>query len=118
MPHQKTNPEMNKCIDTCLECADICVRCSTHCLSMGGEHAGVEHQTIMHDCADICATAARFMGRASAHHAHVCRECSDICAACAEACEGLAGGDEMMTECAATCRRCADECERMASAAV
>lgn len=110
--------ENQQCIEDCLDCADICTRCATHCLDMGGEHASVEHQTLMQDCADICTVAARLMGRSSQHAAKFCGECAEICLACAEDCERLAGEDPMMKECAETCRTCAKACQQMAGAAV
>jgi hypothetical protein len=118
MPHDAMSREMQDCIQHCHTCQDACLMCAPHCLGMGGEHAGREHQTMLHDCADICGTAARFMGRGSHHHAHVCRECAEICNQCADACERLGGADAMMKQCAAACRTCAASCERMAAAGV
>ena len=37
------------------------------------------------------------------------------CGACAEACERMGKGDEMMAQCAEECRRCQQSCERMAA---
>lgn len=118
MPHTAPNQEMLSCITACQECADVCLRTSVHCLNMGGEHASPEHQSLLQDCADICAAAARFMGRSSHHHAQVCRVCAEVCAACADDCKRLAGGDRLMDQCARTCRSCAQSCEHMASAGV
>jgi len=106
------------CIKDCGDCAAICTQCSTHCLHMGGAHASAQHQTIMHDCAEICAVAACFMSRGSLHAAHICKECVEICNACAESCDKLAKGDAMMKQCAEMCRKCAKSCESMAGAAV
>ena len=118
MPQNKPTSEMINCIQACLNCSDICLRTSRHCLGMGGEHASPEHQTLLQDCADICATAARFMSRTSNRHNQICRECSEICQACADDCARLSGGDETMDECAQVCRTCAQSCEHMASAGV
>jgi len=85
---------------------------------MGSAHASAQHQTIMHDCAEICAVAACFMSRGSLHAAHICKECVEICNACAESCDKLAKGDAMMKQCAEMCRKCAKSCESMAGAAV
>jgi hypothetical protein len=113
-----TARELQECIEHCAHCGDACLKTTVHCLDMGGEHASREHQTLLHDCADICELAARFMSRRSPHHAHTCRECAEICERCAEDCERLASGDAMMRECAEVCRRCAQSCQRMAAAAV
>ena len=114
----KNHAELDKCIAACGTCAAECTRTSIHCLDMGGEHASPEHQTLLQDCADICATAVRFMARSSPHHPHVCRECAEICIQCAEECEQMRGADEQMKMCAEACRRCAHECQQMAGARV
>jgi hypothetical protein len=105
-----------QCIQNCLDCADACTRCAAHCLRMGGHHASPDHQAIMHDCADICALAARFMGRGSEHASHICRDCAEICLDCADSCERLSRGDRTMNWCADVCRRCASACLDMAEA--
>lgn len=114
----RNNQDLLGCIRECNQCADICVRCSVHCLQMGGEHAGIEHQTVMQDCADACVLSARVMGRGSERHMHVCGLCAEFCRACEDSCNRLANGDRMMRECADACRRCAESCERMAGAGV
>ncbi|HZW09262.1 MAG TPA: four-helix bundle copper-binding protein [Phycisphaerales bacterium] len=118
MPHHEPTREMRQCIGHCQECAALCVECGTHCLRMGGDHAAPEHQGLLHDCADVCAAAARFMLRSSHHHSHVCGLCAEVCEACAEECERLAEGDQLMTRCAEACRRCARSCRQMAGAGV
>lgn len=111
---KRTANKNETCIQRCAECARICVECSYHCLDMGGEHAGREHQRAMHDCAAICAMAMSFMLRESPHADHICEECAEICRACARSCERLAEGDGMMTRCAEICNECADACGQMA----
>lgn len=114
--HNPSNSE--SCIRLCNECSAACLQTSRHGLDMGGEHASPEHQALLHDCADICATAARFMARHSAHHPHLCRECAEICNACAGECEQMRGADEQTRQCAEICRRCAQSCQQMAGASV
>lgn len=106
---------LQRCTDLCNRCSAVCTETSIHCLGMGGEHASPQHQTLLQDCSDICAVAARFMARQSQHHGHVCRECAEICQQCAAECEMMADGDDQMKECAQMCRRCASECGRMAA---
>ncbi len=104
--------EMQSCIETCQTCHITCLQmAATHCLEMGDAHAEPQHMRLMLDCAQICATAADFMARGSAHHTHICRECAEICRACAASCDALEG----MEECAAICRRCAESCDAMAN---
>jgi hypothetical protein len=112
----KSSP-YDRCIRDCAECAMICAKCAHHCLGMGGEHAGQEHQCVMRDCAEICALAVAFMMRESRHAEHLCGECADVCRSCAESCDSLADGDEMMTRCADICRRCAESCKQMSGSA-
>ena len=112
----RINAAMRECIQNCSECHDICVETATHCLSLGGRHAGLEHQTLLRDCAQICATSADFMLRGSAQHRETCRVCAEVCDRCAASCEQM-GDDAMMKRCAAACRKCAESCGRMAGAA-
>ncbi len=100
---------MQACIQDCLNCYTACYGMAmTHCLESGGEHVGPAHFRLMMACAEICATAARFMMMNSPHHGHVCRECAEICRACAADCEKLDGMQ--------ACHACAASCEKMASA--
>jgi hypothetical protein len=116
--YAEPNREVLACLRECGECAIMCARCAHHCLHLGGHHAGAEHQGIMRDCEEICALAASFMARGSAHAGHICRECAEICTRCAEDCERMAQGDAMMIQCAKVCRSCAEACEKMAAAGV
>lgn len=107
--------EMKAAVRTALDCHATCLATISYCLGQGGHHAERSHITIMQDCAQICITAADFMARDSAHHAHVCRECAEICEACATDCEKHGQGDAAMQACVEACRRCAAECRKMAA---
>ncbi len=98
----------------CHECQDACLRTMLHCLDLAGAHASREHQTVLADCAAICALLHGMMHRQSPRATRLCDECAAICRACANECERVGRGDSVMEECARTCRRCAGECERMA----
>lgn len=115
---KQMSEEMRQCIEDCARCAAVCAHTSHHCLGLGGEHASPEHQGLLHDCTQICGVSVAFMARLSPHASHLCRECAEICTACADDCERLASGDDVMTRCAETCRTCAQSCERMAAAGV
>ena len=105
-----TTPEMNKCIDECLNCHRTCLRTSmSHCLEMGGRHVQPEHFRLMLNCAEICQTAANFMLSASPMHGAVCAACAEVCAACEKSCEDV--GD--MQECVQACHACAASCRQM-----
>lgn len=117
MPHEhQLTPDMRRCIDNCIECHKICNETITHCLLLGGKHASAEHIALLMDCADICATSARFMLHGSHHHERTCAVCAEVCEACAKDCEQMAKGDETMMRCAKMCRACADSCHKMAGA--
>ncbi|MEX2304417.1 MAG: four-helix bundle copper-binding protein [Bryobacterales bacterium] len=113
MPHKIDNA-MRECIRNCQECHAICTETVAHCLVKGGKHAGAEHIRLLLDCAEICATSADFMLRASPDHVRTCGVCAELCSQCAESCEQLGKGDQTMTQCAELCRRCAQSCEQMA----
>ena len=109
--------ELRNCISNCLECHAACLETAANCLTMGGEHAAVDHQTLLQDCAEICQTSANFMLRVSPHHEETCGVCAKLCLACAKGCEDMAGRDDLMRRCAQICRKCAQSCERMAAMA-
>lgn len=111
-------PDLRECVRMCAECADLCLRAASAALRRQEALASFDHQTMFQDCADICATTARFIGRDSPHHIHVCAECAEICLVCAEVCEGLADADDLINQCAVTCRRCAEMCDHVACAGV
>ena len=113
MSHLESSAEMRSCIDKCNSCRDICLESVSHCLSLGGNHAEVDHIRTLTDCAALCGTSSAFMLRGSDLHAEVCGVCAEACEACAASCDSLAD-DHMMARCAEECRRCADSCKRMA----
>ncbi|MBA3917583.1 MAG: four-helix bundle copper-binding protein [Gemmatimonadaceae bacterium] len=116
--HGMSNAEMQQCIRECLDCYATCTATAVHCLTLGGQHASVEHQNILVDCAKICHTSADVMLRGSYMYAQACKVCAEACRTCARACETVGGGDAMMQQCAEACRRCAESCERMGSRVV
>ncbi len=81
-----------------------------HCLELGGPHARPQHLRLLLDCAEICSTAADFIGHKSQFHTQLCALCVEICETCAEDCEKLG----RMDDCVIACRDCADWCREMA----
>ena len=113
MPHkQKLSPEMNKCIDVCLDCYGTCQQTAiTHCLPLGGDYVEPEHFRLMMDCAEICRSAAALMLNGSPFHPQTCEICAQICRACADSCRNLSE----MEDCVRICEECAELCEHMAA---
>jgi hypothetical protein len=110
--HETSNPELESCIQYCLDCHRQCQQdAMTHCLQMGGKHTEPEHFRLMMDCAEICRSAAVLMMNRSPFHNALCGLCSEICDECAQSCRTVD-----MEECARICERCADSCRRMATA--
>ncbi len=108
--------DLKECIERCSDCHDVCAATVIHCLTMGGEHASVEHIRTLLDCAQICETSRDFMLRGSDRHADVCRICAETCERCADSCESIGAGDEVMARCAEICRSCGESCRQMAGA--
>lgn len=108
-----SRPEMQQCIQNCLDCHRICVETAAHCLQVGGTHAEASHITTLLDCAEICQTSANFMLRGSMFHGRTCGVCADVCERCAQEC-ALMTDDAQMQACAEACRRCAESCRQMA----
>ena len=111
----KVQSAMDECLEACLDSFRKCTEQIAHCLTMGGEHAGVDHINLLNSCSTICDATARFMMYGSEFHREICHVCSHVCSACADECERMAGGDSRMLECAAACRRTSEACERMSS---
>jgi hypothetical protein len=109
--------DIRRCIQECLDCHRVCVETVTHCLSLGGKHAEARHIRTMLDCAQICATSADFMLRASQFHTRTCGLCAELCAACADTCQEIGPHDATMQQCVEVCRRCGDSCRRMSAMA-
>ena len=109
--------EMESCIRECYDCADVCTRMAVHGLTLGGQHAAPHHQGLLHDCADICIAAARFLGRASSEHPRVCRLCATVCRACMAECRAIANPDARVRRCIEACEKCAACCEHAAAVA-
>lgn len=112
MKHHGLEPEMEECIQNCLDCHHVCLETAmNHCLETGGKHVDPSHFRLMMNCAEICQTSANFMLSGSEHHKLTCGVCAEICRKCAEDCRELEG----MEECVSVCGRCADSCGRMAA---
>lgn len=110
MPHTQRSPELDQCIQACLDCYRACQQTALqHCLEEGGKHTEPRHFRLMLDCAEICRTSAAMMLSGSEFHTQTCGICAEICRACAESCRQIGG----MEECVTACERCAESCERM-----
>jgi len=104
-------PEMQACINECLDCHKICLSTAmNHCLDAGGARVEPHHFRLMTNCAELCQTSANFMLSNSPLHAAVCGVCAQVCEACAHSCDEIEG----MAECAIQCRKCAESCRKMA----
>lgn len=104
--------EVQECLKDCLDCYQTCTETTIRCLTMGGEHAELEHLNLLLDCAKICSTNADFMIRNSTYYPQTCGLAADICDECADTCDRFE--DDFMKECASVCRRCAESCREMA----
>jgi hypothetical protein len=115
MSHQaKTkSQDLQQTIKLAQDCHRVCLETEDYSLRAGGAHAVADHVRLLHDCAEICATAANFMARTSVFHPQLSGLCAVICEACATACE-RAGSDPQMGACAGACRSCADACRKAA----
>ena len=94
------------------ECSVECEKCYTHCLQMvyDGKQEHVASAAACLDCADICSTTSRILGRKGAMVNIIRDACVQACTACALECEKYPD-HAMMKECAATCRRCIEACK-------
>jgi hypothetical protein len=109
------NSAMSACLKVCQDCAQCCLHTATHCMELGGVHASAHHQAVLHDCADVCETAARFIARQSPHFGRLCRDAAEIATLCAADCDALPDADTTMVHCAQRCRLCAESCLALTS---
>lgn len=110
MSHQ----QFQACIGACYACAVACDHCAASCLEEQDVKMMARCIALDMDCAQICRTAAAYMGRGSEFAAAICKACADVCQACGEECGKHQA--QHCQECAQACSRCADECRRMATA--
>lgn len=115
---RKITPEMQRCIDSCIDCYSICTETVVHCLEMGGQHAKAAHIRLLKDCSTICMTSADFMLGSSTFQEQACRLCAEVCERCADDCERIGANDDRMKQCAETCRNCAEVCQQMSRSLV
>lgn len=107
--------DMESCIKLCHECHALCNKTIAECLKLGGSHAAPDHIQLFIDCAQMCMVTADYLTRQSVIHDRVCKVCSDACRLCAESCDKVAGGNQLLKQCADMCRRCSDSCASMGS---
>ena len=108
-------PEMEECIARCTACHNACLETATHCLTIGGQHAGVENIRLLLDCAQACAASRDYMLRGSEFHPRVCGLCAEICQRYTDWIDELPGVDAVMRRCGEACRECAESCRAMAA---
>jgi hypothetical protein len=73
------------------------------------------------DCADVCESTGRLLGRMTEPDAGLLQAqlqaCLEACRVCGAECEKHASMHEHCRVCAEACRACADACERLTAAA-
>lgn len=111
--HGKLDPAEEKCMKACVDCARECEACFDHCvmLTAQGKKEHVRTLKTCVDCGDICALAAKAIGRNGALAPQICDGCAKACDACGAECEKH--DDPMMKRCAEACKACAKACREM-----
>ncbi|MBD2771089.1 four-helix bundle copper-binding protein [Iningainema tapete] len=109
----QVSPEIQQCINNCLNCHSICLDTMTYCLQKGATHAQPSYIRLMLDCGEICQTSANFLLRASELSVRICAICAVVCDRCAQECEKMSD-DVQMKACADVCRYCAESCRQIA----
>ena len=105
-----------ECIVKCLDCRSVCMRVADHYMGLKTVISESPDVRPLLNCADICATAARFMLRGSEFSRELCLFCAEVCNSCAGQFSGVRDAAEIKA-CVAACRQCAECCERMAGVA-
>lgn len=107
--------ETNVASDALLACVEACNICSDACLAEPMIDRMRRCIRATSDCADICGTTARLIGRQTETIAEMVRQqvhaCLIACQLCAEECERH--DHRHCRLCAETCRRCQEACNRL-----
>jgi hypothetical protein len=102
------------CMEACLRCEMACLACADACLWEGDLLALRRCIRLDLDCADICATTARFLARRADAETKLLRAiveaCARACATCASECNLFESDHEHCRICAEACRLCAERC--------
>jgi hypothetical protein len=111
MPGARDIAQLQACIVDCLECYSVCKQeAMNRGLQASASQLHPDHFRLMHDCAEICRTAADFMLSGSTFHPELCAVCALVCEACARSCQDAGG----LEHCARACLGCAQSCRRLA----
>lgn len=105
--------ELTAVIEAAVDCAAHCEGCADACLEEGDPGLTRCIRANL-DCADICATTAKVVGRAGRSGApwlELVRVCLAACRNCAEECEQH--DHEHCRVCAEACRRCEQACQQL-----
>jgi hypothetical protein len=117
-PHHPSALEViRRCIAACLDCGAVCTSCADACLAEPMVAELVPCIRLDLDCADICGTTGRVIGRLTkpnkATTAAILQACIAACEACAAECSKHAGMHAHCRICAETCRDCAQACQAL-----
>lgn len=107
----------HKAAGTTQDCESMCLQTIHYCLETGGTHVEAAHLQLLQDCADICASTAKFAARGSSNEDTIAALCAEICEMCAESCDKFAG-DAQMKACANQCLVCAAACHALEQAVI
>ncbi len=112
--HAAHHTYFDTCAAACNACQLICDSCTDHCARQLVAGNKEHHRTLRtcQDCADVCSTAARIMGRKGVFSRDICTVCAEVCKKCGDACEKFKD-DEHMAKCAKECRVCEKACREM-----
>lgn len=95
-------------VKTIQHCEATCQQMSSMLLGTQDVHARTTQIRLLQDCAEICATAAKYLARHSAFTKSILKKCAQICEACARECARFP--DQASQHCSQVCLHCAREC--------
>jgi hypothetical protein len=111
----ESHSRYSDCIQACLACEVACTGASESLLSGSGLEALQTTISLALDCADVCSTTARLLGRMRDADGEVLRAlleaCARSCATCGADCLRLAALEPACKAAAQACRRCETECD-------
>lgn len=108
------------CVDLCVACELACTSCADACLGEQNVQSLRRCIRLNLDCADVCGTTSRLLGRLLDADVELIRTqldaCVRACSTCAVECERHAKAHEHCAACRDACRRCEEQCRRVMSA--
>lgn len=107
-------PEIQRCIEDCLDTFAITKETVAYCLSEGSRLADGRLITMLLTTSDVCRSASEIIAIEAAVFQRTSAHTAEVCDFTASECERVGGTDDQLTAAAESCRACAESCRVVA----